>query len=280
MAPLTRFQQKQQQQQPGQQPPAPAPAPAAATKTKPKKPNAPKNPATTNVGVTKRLANVKGAGPVKKLTKAQAAKKAKDARAAKAPVKKDAPKKKPTKAQAAKAVKKAKEEADAEAAAEKDAADKLVVKKKDKTGGSGETPEEGDEDEKDEEDGDEDNGDVTPAPTAGQEGGGNGPAAQPPAADEEILAAAAAIRLRRLGPKERLAERSFVTHEQEHIPQEVRYDPPGYDGDRDRLGTLLNSNGDYLSDAAFNKRPDEFQYQGVQWVREEEIGSGSFGKAE
>ena len=299
MAPLTRFQQKQLAEQQGKQAPAPAPAPAPATKKpKPKKSKAPKNPAATNAGVTKKPTNVKGAGPVKKLTKAQVAKKAKDARAAKAPVKKDAPKKKLTKAQAAKAAKKAKEEADAEAeaAAEKDAADKLVVEKKneDKTRGPVKAPPDGgdgDEEDGDGEDGDEEDGDeedekiIASAPTAGQEGGEINPAAQPPVTDKEILAAAAAIRLRRqLGSNEVLVPPiSNVTHEVEIFPAEVIYPPPGYDGDRLWLPRArLARDGTIFTDAAFATAPYAFQYKEARWIKanKEPIGSGTFGQAE
>jgi hypothetical protein len=101
--------------------------------------------------------------------------------------------------------------------------------------------------------------------------------------DDEVLKAAAEIMLRRrLNPNELLGPPSRVTYEVEPIPDEVRYDPPGYDGARRWLANLLGrpSGGDAFAQAAFDTAPDVFPYKGAQWIRATEIGRGSYGRAE
>jgi len=112
-------------------------------------------------------------------------------------------------------------------------------------------------------------------PTGGR---GEGQAPQPPVTRAE---AGATLLPRQLDPKAHLAPRSIVTHDPEPPEsQEVRYDPPGYDGARSNLGKLVGKNWNYFSDVAFSTAPDELQYKKARWVRAGEIARGSFGKAE
>jgi len=102
--------------------------------------------------------------------------------------------------------------------------------------------------------------------------GGNGDAG-----DQE---AGAAINQRQLDRDARLTPRSLVTHDPEPVPEEVRFDPPGYDGSRRNLGRLVDRKEEYFIEAAFKTAPGEFEYRGVRWVHAALINSGSFGKAE
>ena len=129
------------------------------------------------------------------------------------------------------------------------------------------------------------NGDEEPAPapappTGGPKHGEEGQPMQPSATDAGYQKAGAATIQRQPKPNASRAQPSVVIHEDWPVPDEIIYDRPGYDGARATLEYHTGLNRDYLTPAALNTAPEEFQYRNMRWTREATVGAGSFGKAE